>query len=247
MDEPLIRYKNVNINQQELGVLEDVNLELHKGEFVYLIGKVGSGKTSLLKTIYGELDIQSGDAEVLGYNMSNIKRKHIPQLRRRLGIVFQDFQLLTDRNVHSNLSFVLRATGWSNKIAIKERIDEVLDQVGMTGKGYKMPNELSGGEQQRIVIARAILNRPEIILADEPTGNLDSETGRQIVELLKSICASGSAIMMTTHNLHLLSEYPGIVYRFENHQIKEVTNEYSRAIKREKEQETEEKTTNVTI
>ena len=242
MDEPLIRYKNVNINQQELGVLEDVNLELNKGEFVYLIGKVGSGKTSLLKTIYGELDIQSGDAEVLGYNMSNIKRKHIPQLRRRLGIVFQDFQLLTDRNVHSNLSFVLRATGWSNKIAIKERIDEVLDQVGMTGKGYKMPNELSGGEQQRIVIARAILNRPEIILADEPTGNLDSETGRQIVELLKSICASGSAIMMTTHNLHLLSEYPGIVYRFENHQIKEVTNEYSRAIKREKEQETEEKT-----
>ena len=247
MDEPLIRYKNVNINQQELGVLEDVNLELNKGEFVYLIGKVGSGKTSLLKTIYGELDIQSGDAEVLGYNMSNIKRKHIPQLRRRLGIVFQDFQLLTDRNVHSNLSFVLRATGWSNKIAIKERIDEVLDQVGMTGKGYKMPNELSGGEQQRIVIARAILNRPEIILADEPTGNLNSETGRQIVELLKSICASGSAIMMTTHNLHLLSEYPGIVYRFENHQIKEVTNEYSRAIKREKEQETEEKTTNVTI
>ena len=247
MDEPLIRYKNVNINQQELGVLEDVNLELNKGEFVYLIGKVGSGKTSLLKTIYDELDIQSGDAEVLGYNMSNIKRKHIPQLRRRLGIVFQDFQLLTDRNVHSNLSFVLRATGWSNKIAIKERIDEVLDQVGMTGKGYKMPNELSGGEQQRIVIARAILNRPEIILADEPTGNLDSETGRQIVELLKSICASGSAIMMTTHNLHLLSEYPGIVYRFENHQIKEVTNEYSRAIKREKEQETEKKTTNVTI
>ena len=247
MDEPLIRYKNVNINQQELGVLEDVNLEPNKGEFVYPIGKVGSGKTSLLKTIYGELDIQSGDAEVLGYNMSNIKRKHIPQLRRRLGIVFQDFQLLTDRNVHSNLSFVLRATGWSNKIAIKERIDEVLDQVGMTGKGYKMPNELSGGEQQRIVIARAILNRPEIILADEPTGNLDSETGTQIVELLKSICASGSAIMMTTHNLHLLSEYPGIVYRFENHQIKEVTNEYSRAIKREKEQETEEKTTNVTI
>ena len=247
MDEPLIRYKNVNINQHELGVLEDVNLELNKGEFVYLIGKVGSGKTSLLKTIYGELDIQSGDAEVLGYNMTNIKRKHIPELRRRLGIVFQDFQLLTDRNVHSNLSFVLRATGWSNKAAIKERIDEVLEQVGMTGKGYKMPNELSGGEQQRIVIARAILNRPEIILADEPTGNLDAETGRQIVELLKSICASGSAIMMTTHNLHLLAEYPGIVYRFENHQIKEVTNEYSRIIKSKNEQETKEKVTNATV
>ena len=247
MDEPLIGYKNVNINQQELGVLEDVNLELNKGEFVYLIGKVGSGKTSLLKTIYGELDIQSGDAEVLGYNMTNIKRKHIPELRRRLGIVFQDFQLLTDRNVHSNLSFVLRATGWSNKAAIKERIDEVLEQVGMKGKGYKMPNELSGGEQQRIVIARAILNRPEIILADEPTGNLDAETGRQIVELLKSICASGSAIMMTTHNLHLLAEYPGIVYRFENHQIKEVTNEYSRIIKSKNEQETKEKVTNATV
>lgn len=247
MDEPLIRYKNVNINQQELGVLEEVNLELNKGEFVYLIGKVGSGKTSLLKTIYGELDIQSGDAEVLGYNMTNIKRKHIPELRRRLGIVFQDFQLLTDRNVHSNLSFVLRATGWSNKAAIKERIDEVLEQVGMTGKGYKMPNELSGGEQQRIVIARAILNRPEIILADEPTGNLDAETGRQIVELLKSICASGSAIMMTTHNLHLLAEYPGIVYRFEKHQIKEVTNEYSRIIKSKNEQETKEKVTNATV
>ena len=200
MDEPLIRYKNVNINQQELGVLEDVNLELNKGEFVYLIGKVGSGKTSLLKTIYGELDIQSGDAEVLGYNMSNIKRKHIPQLRRRLGIVFQDFQLLTDRNVHSNLSFVLRATGWSNKIAIKERIDEVLDQVGMTGKGYKMPNELSGGEQQRIVIARAILNRPEIILADEPTGALDSKSTDQLLSIFDQIHQSGQTILMVTHS-----------------------------------------------
>ena len=200
MDEPLIRYKNVNINQQELGVLEDVNLELNKGEFVYLIGKVGSGKTSLLKTIYGELDIQSGDAEVLGYNMSNIKRKHIPQLRRRLGIVFQDFQLLTDRNVHSNLSFVLRATGWSNKIAIKERIDEVLDQVGMTGKGYKMPNELSGGEQQRIVIARAILNRPEIILADEPTGNLDSASSKEILQILKDLHSGGRTVILITHD-----------------------------------------------
>ena len=243
MDEALIRYKTVYINQQELGVLEDVNLELNKGEFVYLIGKVGSGKTSLLKTIYGELDIQSGEAEVLGYNMTNIKRKHIPELRRRLGIVFQDFQLLTDRTVHANLSFVLRATGWTNKATIKARIEEVLDQVGMTGKGYKMPNELSGGEQQRIVIARAILNRPDIILADEPTGNLDTETGRKIVELLKSICATGSAIMMTTHNLHLLSEYPGVVYRFENHHIKEVTHEYSRMERSQNETEKGEKTT----
>ena len=210
MDEALIRYKNVYINQQELGVLEDVNLELNKGEFVYLIGKVGSGKTSLLKTIYGELDIQSGEAEVLGYNMTNIKRKHIPELRRRLGIVFQDFQLLTDRTVHANLSFVLRATGWTNKATIKARIEEVLDQVGMT---------------------------------DEPTGNLDTETGRKIVELLKSICATGSAIMMTTHNLHLLSEYPGVVYRFENHHIKEVTHEYSRMERSQNETEKGEKTT----
>ena len=201
MDGPLIRYKNVHINQQELSVLEDVNLELDKGEFVYLIGKVGSGKTSLLKTIYGELDIQSGEAEVLGYNMTDIKRKHIPELRRRLGIVFQDFQLLTDRTVHANLSFVLRATGWTNKATIKARIEEVLDQVGMTGKGYKMPNELSGGEQQRIVIARAILNRPDIILADEPTGNLDSKASRAVIEAFREAKAQlGATIFMVTHD-----------------------------------------------
>lgn len=246
MDGPLIRYKDVYISQQELRILEEVNLEVNKGEFVYLIGKVGSGKTSLLKTIYGELDIQSGEAEVLGYNMTNLKRKHIPELRRCLGIVFQDFQLLTDRTVEANLNFVLRATGWTNTVAIKARIEEVLDQVGMTGKGYKMPNELSGGEQQRIVIARAILNRPDIILADEPTGNLDTETGRKIVELLKSICATGSAIIMTTHNLNLLAEYPGIVYRFDNHHIKEVTHEYSRMKKREEKTEEEKKTTCMT-
>ena len=200
MDEALIRYKNVYINQQELGVLEDVNLELNKGEFVYLIGKVGSGKTSLLKTIYGELDIQSGEAEVLGYNMTNIKRKHIPELRRRLGIVFQDFQLLTDRTVHANLSFVLRATGWTNKATIKARIEEVLDQVGMTGKGYKMPNELSGGEQQRSVIARAILNRPDIILADEPTGALDSHTGREVLGMLQELHKQGHTVVLITHD-----------------------------------------------
>ena len=206
MDEALIRYKNVYINQQELGVLEDVNLELNKGEFVYLIGKVGSGKTSLLKTIYGELDIQSGEAEVLGYNMTNIKRKHIPELRRRLGIVFQDFQLLTDRTVHANLSFVLRATGWTNKATIKARIEEVLDQVGMTGKGYKMPNELSGGEQQRIVIARAILNRPDIILADEPTGNLDSATGALVMETFHKLQKRGKTIVLITHDPGIASE-----------------------------------------
>ena len=177
MLEPLIKYKDVEVRQQDLCVLDQVNLELRKGEFVYLIGKVGSGKTSLLKTFYGELDVISGEALVLGYDMKRIKRKHIPQLRRKLGIVFQDFQLLTDRTVNDNLAFVLRATGWKNKMEITDRINEVMALVGMGNKGYKFPNELSGGEQQRIVIARAMLNSPEIILADEPTGNLDTVFG----------------------------------------------------------------------
>ena len=223
MSEPLIRYQNVSIRQQGLEILEDVNFELNKGEFVYLIGKVGSGKTSFLKTVYGELDINSGEAEVMGYNLRTMKQKHIPELRRRLGIVFQDFQLLTDRTVYANLEFVLRATGWKNKVDIHTRIEEVLEQVGMQGKGYKMPNELSGGEQQRIVIARAILNKPELILADEPTGNLDVETGQRIEELLKEISSQGSAILMITHNLNMLTEYPGKVYRFADHHIEELT------------------------
>ena len=227
MDETLITYNNVEIHQQELCVLSDVTLQLHKGEFVYLVGKVGSGKTSLLKTFYGELDIADGEAEVLGFNMRTIKRKYIPQLRRKLGIVFQDFQLLTDRTVYNNLEFVLKATGWKNKMEIKERIEEVLQLVGMSNKGYKLPNELSGGEQQRIVIARAVLNSPAIILADEPTGNLDVETGKAIVELLHSICESGSSVVMTTHNLQLLKEYPGRVYRCAEHCIKDVTGEFA--------------------
>lgn len=223
MNEPLIRYQNVCIRQQEVEILNNVNLELNKGEFVYLIGKVGSGKTSLLKTIYKELDIYSGEAEVMGYNLCTIKQKHIPTLRRKLGIVFQDFQLLTDRNVYKNLEFVLLATGWKDKREIDYRIEEVLEQVGMSDKGRKMPNELSGGEQQRIVIARAILNKPDLILADEPTGNLDVETGRKIVELLREICESGSAVMMTTHNLNLLQEYPGKVFRFGDKHIEDIT------------------------
>lgn len=231
--ETLIRYKNVEIHQQELCVLSEVNLEFHKGEFVYLVGKVGSGKTSLLKTFYGELDITSGEAEVLGYEMRRIKRKHIPQLRRKLGIVFQDFQLLTDRTVYDNLDFVLRATGWKNKGEIKGRIEEVLELVGMSSKGYKFPNELSGGEQQRIVIARAVLNSPEIILADEPTGNLDVETGRAITELLRSISEAGSLVVMTTHNMRLLHEFPGKVYRCYDHQITNVTAEYVASVVKE--------------
>ena len=203
--------------------MNQVNFELHKGEFIYLIGKVGTGKSTFLKTIYGELDIAGGEATVLGYNMRTIKQKQIADLRRKLGIVFQDFQLLTDRSVYENLEFVLQATGWKNKTDIRNRIQEVLELVGMSNKGYKMPNELSGGEQQRIVIARAILNKPEIIIADEPTGNLDIETGNKIVELLHQICQQGSAIIMTTHNLSFLTEYPGKVYRCEQHKLQGVS------------------------
>ena len=224
-EQPLIVNKGVDINQQELGVLNNVNFELKKGEFVYLIGKVGSGKSTFLKTIYGELDICGGEAYVLGHDMRTIKQKDVAGLRRKLGIVFQDFLLLTDRTVYDNLDFVLRATGWKQRVDRENRIDEVLRLVGMENKGYKMPNELSGGEQQRIVIARAILNKPEIILADEPTGNLDVETGRNIVSLLREICLQGSAIIMTTHNLNLLTEFPGKVYRCEQHHLNEA-NEY---------------------
>ena len=230
MEETLIRYKNVEVNQEEHCVLNDVTLELHKGEFLYLIGKVGSGKTSLLKTFYGELDVKKGEAEVLGFNMRKMKRKYIPQLRKKLGIVFQDFQLLTDRTVFDNLYFVLKATGWKSKKLMKERICEVLLQVGMENKGYKIPNELSGGEQQRIVIARAILNSPEIILADEPTGNLDVETGRAIAGLLHTLCQSGSAVIMSTHNLSLIERFPGKVLQCEAHEIIDLTHEYEKII-----------------
>lgn len=222
--QPLITYQHVSISLQGQEILSDINFELKKGEFIYLIGKVGSGKSTFLKTLYGEVEIDNGEAQVLGYSVRHMKRKDLPTLRRKLGIVFQDFQLLTDRTVHENLKFVLKATGWKNRVEIEKRIEEVFRQVGMENKGYKMPNELSGGEQQRIVIARAILNQPDIILADEPTGNLDVETGRHIVELLQEICRQGSAIIMTTHNLNLLSEYPGKVYKCEHHRLTETAN-----------------------
>ena len=223
MEEILIYYTDVEIRQQELCVLEQVNLELRAGEFIYLTGKVGSGKTSLLKTFYGELEIASGKAHVLDYDIRRIRRTQIPPLRRKLGIVFQDFQLLTDRPVSDNLDFVLRATGWKQANNRRERIDEVLRLVGMSNKGYKYPNELSGGEQQRIVIARAMLNSPRIILADEPTGNLDVDTGRAITALLHEISHSGSLVVMTTHNRLLLSEFPGRMFRCENHRLEEFT------------------------
>ena len=220
--QPLIDYKKVNINQQGFDILTETDFQLYAGEFVYLIGKVGTGKSSFLKTIYGELEISDGEATVLGYDMRKIKAKHISELRRQLGIVFQDFQLLIDRNVHDNLEFVLKATGWKNESEREFRIQEALSMVKMENKGYKMPNELSGGEQQRIVIARAILNKPQIILADEPTGNLDAETGKKIVEVLKKISEQGSAVIITTHNLNHLNDFPGKVYRCENHHLSRI-------------------------
>lgn len=219
----LIEYKNVDIFQESQQVLENVSFTTDEGEFVYIVGKVGSGKSSLLKTLYGELPIGGGEAKVLDYDLCRLKRKYLPELRRRLGIIFQDFQLLTDRNVEENLYFVLKATGWKHKNEIKQRIQEVLDMVGMGTKGYKLPCELSGGEQQRIAIARAILNNPQLILADEPTGNLDKETSIQITELLHDICRKGSTVMMITHNLNLVRRYPGRIFLCENKNIREVT------------------------
>ena len=203
----LVQYNKVEVCRKELIVLKEVDFKLYAGEFVYFIGRVGTGKSSLLKTMYADIPILEGEASVLGYNMKMLKRKDIPMLRRQIGIVFQDFQLLTDRSVNENLEFVLKATGWKDKADIAERVEQVLVQVGMQKKAYKMPHELSGGEQQRIVIARALLNSPQIILADEPTGNLDPQTGQQIVSLLHSICQTGTAVIMTTHNHHWLMSF----------------------------------------
>lgn len=207
----IVDYKNVDIERAEHLVLQDVTFQLKSGEFCYLVGKVGSGKSSLMKSMYAEVPVLSGDALVMDYNLQEIKRKDIPYLRRKIGIVFQDFQLLQDRSVHSNLKFVLEATGWKNKVEIEERIEEVLEQVGMANKSYKHPHELSGGEQQRIVIARSLLNKPQLIIADEPTGNLDPETGYQIVLLLHKLAEQGHTILMATHNLQLVEDFPARV------------------------------------
>ena len=225
----LIDYKNVHISQNDgQPTLSGVNFHVDEGEFVYIIGRVGSGKSSLLKTIYQELDIDEAEkAEVLGHNMLTIKRKQVPALRREMGIIFQDFQLLADRTVYKNLRFVLRATGGGKK-EVDERINEVLSLVGMSDKMLRMPHQLSGGEQQRIAIARALLNKPKLIVADEPTGNLDPETAQGIMELLRQISQSGTAVIMSTHNMPLLDQYPGIVYRcFEGH-LEEVTGDYNK-------------------
>ena len=221
-DSILVHYADVRLNRDENTILRDVNLQVKRGEFVYIIGKVGTGKSTLLKSIYAELPIEEGKARVFDYDLTKIRRKNIPYLRRKIGIVFQDFQLLTDRNVEQNLAFVLRATGWKNKLMIKDRVREVLIQVGMQNKTYKMPHELSGGEQQRVVIARALLNSPLLILADEPTGNLDPETGSQIVALLHSISEKGTAVIMSTHNYSIVQTFPGRIVRCQNMNLVDV-------------------------
>lgn len=226
----LIEYKNVNIYQQDNMVLSNVDFHVDEGEFIYIIGKVGSGKSSLLKTTYCELDLyqdEADKAEILGRNLLKLRRKDIPSLRKEMGIIFQDFQLLHDRTVYQNLLFVLKATGWKDKEKIKTRIAEVLTDVGMEGKADSMPHELSGGEQQRISIARALLNQPKVIIADEPTGNLDPETASSILQLLKDITATGTAVVMTTHNIPLIDKYPGIVYKCQDGKITDITKDYS--------------------
>lgn len=215
----IIKYRDVELLRKEHVVLKHVNLDVEQGEMVYLIGKVGSGKSTLMKSMYAEIPIHSGDAEVLGRDMNNLQRRDIPLLRREIGIVFQDFQLLMDRNVHRNLQFVLDATGWRDPVEKETRIEQVLKQVGMLTKSYKMPYELSGGEQQRIVIARALLNKPQLILADEPTGNLDPETSEQIVSHIHSIAEQGTAVIMATHNWGLVDQFPGRVLRCEGKEL----------------------------
>ena len=225
----LIDYQKANIYQKDgILVLKDVDFHVNEGEFIYIIGRVGAGKSTLLKTLYFELDVDEAEnAIVLNHDLRQMKQKYIPALRRQMGIIFQDFQLLSDRSVRENLRFVLKATGWKDKADIDERINDVLSDVEMQDKGDRFPHELSGGEQQRIAIARAILNNPKVIIADEPTGNLDIETARQIIALLRQITQSGTAVVMTTHNTSLLKEFPGIVYRCINQQLEDITKSYN--------------------
>ena len=221
-DDPFGSRSEKKLLQQGELILSDLNFDINAGEFVYLIGRVGSGKSSLLKTLYAELQLIEGEGYVAGFDLRKLKRREIPMLRRRIGIVFQDYQLLTDRNVFMNLYYVLKATGWKNESEIRKRIDEVLKVVSLEAKGYKMPFELSGGEQQRLVIARALLNRPRLLLADEPTGNLDPLTAEGIIRLFQEIARQGCAVVMSTHNTALIEEYPSRTILFSKGKIKEV-------------------------
>ena len=221
-DDPFGSRSEKKLLQQGELILSDLNFDISAGEFVYLIGRVGSGKSSLLKTLYAELQLIEGEGYVAGFDLRKLKRREIPMLRRRIGIVFQDYQLLTDRNVFMNLYYVMKATGWKNESEIRKRIDEVLKVVSLEAKGYKMPFELSGGEQQRLVIARALLNRPRLLLADEPTGNLDPLTAEGIIRLFQEIARQGCAVVMSTHNTALIEEYPSRTILFSKGKIKEV-------------------------
>lgn len=226
----IIELNKLSVFQRNILILSDVNVRINKGEFVYLIGKTGTGKSSLLKTLYAELPVSEGEAFVAGYDLSKIKRKEVPYLRRKLGIVFQDFQLLTDRSVNDNILFVMKATGWKNKAEMQQRLEDVLNKVGLKTKGFKMPHQLSGGEQQRVSIARALINDPELILADEPTGNLDPETSAGIMSLLLDISSSGRAVLMATHNYSLMEKYPSRTLKCEDGKVLPVEDNVDHAV-----------------
>jgi cell division transport system ATP-binding protein len=226
-DNLIVALRNANIYQANTLILSDVNFEVNKGEMVYMIGRTGTGKSSLLKTLYGDLYLKEGQGSVAGFDLKNMTWKTVPVLRRNLGIVFQDFRLLSDRNVYSNLEFVLKATGWTDKLLMKEKIEAVLGKVGLGGKGFKMPHEMSGGEQQRVDVARALLNNPKLIIADEPTGNLDPETTDEIMQLLLTICKDyNTAMIMATHDYTILNKYPARTVRIEQGKLVELTHQY---------------------